>query len=342
MRAEALNNVGKSILSSGNADIYSFSISKNICGFRTSFQNKNKEICIDSNMSNEYGSIISSISDKKPILIFRPNLGETFLEISMSCDDFLKLDTQFTQPIVFKQIPFKVHAECVNNKSLLSIETTKFISYSDFLKGMIFVKYGKSLDFNVDIYLPNNESHLLIDSSQITFNNSLGVHNSPFNSFSRKKSSLPFCLSSFFVTYKLCYDYLSVQKQIGLYAQSNKKLNTLSILYNLNQKEVDLKAETNVNPGLSFATSAGLILNTDKKNEQNRFKLINFKIGTSFLPHDRFNSKCNLQFTIPSNEVTAKLQTVMKHRFLVNASTTFSFLTKSFGVGLDIVCNSNE
>lgn len=336
MKADVLKSVGQSIIKPENTGSCSFSFNKNNFAFRSSIQNKNRDFSLDSNVVNEYGRIISSIGTKNPILTFQPYLGTTFLQISMSGEDFLQLNTQFTQPLIIKQIPFKVHAECINNKSLLSIELAKAFSYSH-INGIIFMKYGKSLDFDIDVTFPYCENHFLVNSSQILFNTSLGIHNSQFIAFPYYSKFISPYLSSFFVTYRFISDYLINTHQIGCYIRSKQKCNLFSILYNLNQKEINMKAEANIHNSLSLASHVDI-----KSSDLAQFNITNLQIGTSFLTNDRFNSKYNLQFKFPDYIAIAKLQAKLNQTFHTDLSTSYNFHSKSFEFGINLAFNSNE
>lgn len=334
MNAELLNCVGQKILNPGNIGLCGFSFRRNAFDFRSSIKNKSREFSLDSNFFNEYGKIISSIGAGKPLLIFQPYIGSTFLEISVSGEDFLQLDTQFTHPLIIKQIPFKVHAECINNKSLLSIEMIKDFSYSK-MKGSIFAKYGKSLDFDVNVAFPYNENRFLITSSQILFNSSLGFLNSRIDAFPNHIKFLSNRLSSFFITYQFLNDYLISNHKIGCYFGSKQKLNLISILYDINQKELSLKAEANLNQRLYFASSTNMKLENQKQPN-----VKNLQIGASFLPYDRYNSKYNLQLTFPDYKVIAKLNAKFRQTFDIDFSAAYNFTTKSFDFGINLLCDS--
>lgn len=342
MKAELLNCVGEPVLRLRNIGSCSFSFNRNNFGFRSSIKNSNREFYIDSNFLTEYGNILSSIGAEKPILIFRPYLGTTFLEISMSGEDFLHLDTQFTQPLVVKNIPFKVHAECINNKPLFSIEYSNTFSYSKNIKGLLCVKYGKSLDFDVNVILPFNESHFSVDSNHVQFDTNFGVHNNSFGSIPiRSKFLLP-QLSSFFITYKLSSDYIMNNHQFGCYLQSRQKSNILSILYNLNQKKINMKAETNINRRLSLAYSAGIKLNDQKESNKKQFDLTDLQVGTTFIPFNKYDSKFNFQIFFPNYKAITQIQGKLKQKFNIDLSTSYDFCTKSFEFGFNLSCDSNK
>ncbi|OHT12573.1 hypothetical protein TRFO_03578 [Tritrichomonas foetus] len=301
MNGKSITSVGQAGLSMSANNSINVTLNQNTSSFSANLD-RNRNLNIYSTINTLYGKFYTSIGGNKPILIFKPDLGETDLEFSLPSDDFFALDVKFTHPLKIKNFPVKIHAEYQKKKPLMSIEADKNFSYKS-LSGNFWIKYGKSIDMLLNLSVPYFNSSFSIDSSNIKILTNFGI-------------------PRFFISHVINNDYNINSHVLGAFAQYQKsKFSIEKFINNSDDQNIITRAECELIPKVLLAGSV----------VQNKNKDLSYALAAVF------DSKYNVKILAPKLEVFCRVRNSFKK---LNFDTTVGFDVKSkdvsFGVNLVI------
>ena len=310
MNASAVSSVGATILDLKVNEKKSLNLKIDPLILKASLD-KNHIFDVSTQFNFPFGKIETSIKDKDYVLIFSPKLNGPNVNIIFPRRNIYHIDLTMDQLIQFKGQNYLFHAECINNKSLLSVETKREFNFKN-LSGIFSFKYGDSIDIGLKAALPYINSSFSVDKNFIRFCGAIG------------KPSL-------FGMYKLKNNYTENFHKFGVFTKYNAA--KLSTLYDLKKKCCTVKVQNRVIPPLLVAFSFSTIQN----------KLSDYICGFSYENRNLYgldNSKYHLKWNLPY-EIVARLEASYING-TSDVTLSYNYKSNEFHIGFEQTIEFNK